>query len=91
MSWLRLFAEAGCLTDEQRKQAETAVRAYTSALQTSLAGAGYYQGAVDGVYGPQTVDAGGRCPVLSTPIHEGVSTARIGPGESQPFAGPPTA
>jgi murein L,D-transpeptidase YcbB/YkuD len=57
MSWLRLFAEAGCLTDEQQKQAETAVRTYTSALQRSLADAGYYQGPVDGVYGPATVDA----------------------------------
>jgi murein L,D-transpeptidase YcbB/YkuD len=57
MSWLRLFAEAGCLTDDQRKQAEAAVHAYTSALQRSLADAGYYQGAVDGVYGPATVDA----------------------------------
>lgn len=57
LAWMRLFAEAGCLTDEQQKQAEAAVHAYTSALQTSLAGAGYYQGPVDGVYGPQTVDA----------------------------------
>ena len=57
MSWLRLFAEAGCLTDEQQKQAETAVRTYTTALQTSLAGAGYYQGEIDGVYGPATVEA----------------------------------
>src|SRR5688572_24583144 len=57
MSWLRLFTEAGCLTDEQQKQAETAVRTYASALQKSLADAGYYQGPIDGVYGPATVDA----------------------------------
>jgi peptidoglycan hydrolase-like protein with peptidoglycan-binding domain len=57
MSWLRLFAEAGCLTDDQQKQAEAAVTAYTSALQKSLADAGYYKGKVDGVYGPPTVDA----------------------------------
>jgi murein L,D-transpeptidase YcbB/YkuD len=57
MSWLKLFADAGCLTDEQQKQAEAAVRNYTSALQKSLADAGYYQGQVDGVYGPTTVDA----------------------------------
>jgi murein L,D-transpeptidase YcbB/YkuD len=57
MSWLRLFAEAGCLTDEQQKQAEAAVRNYTSALQKSLADAGYYRGEIDGVYGPATVDA----------------------------------
>lgn len=57
MSWLRLFADAGCLTDGQQKQAEAAVRSYTSALQKSLADAGYFQGTVDGVYGPTTVDA----------------------------------
>ena len=57
MSWLRLFADAGCLTDEQQGQAEAAVRDYTTALQQSLRDAGYYDGAVDGVYGPATVDA----------------------------------
>ena len=57
MSWLRLYADAGCLTDEQHQQAEAAVRAYTTALQTSLREAGYYAGEVDGVYGPETVAA----------------------------------
>jgi murein L,D-transpeptidase YcbB/YkuD len=57
MSWLRLFAEAGCLSDDQQKQAEAAVHNYTAALQKSLTEAGYYQGQVDGVYGPATVDA----------------------------------
>jgi murein L,D-transpeptidase YcbB/YkuD len=57
MAWLRVFADAGCLTDEQQKQAEKAVREYTLALQESLAAAGYYDGDVDGVYGPATVDA----------------------------------
>ena len=57
MSWLRLFSDAGCLTDEQQKQAEAAVRDYTKALQKSLRGAGFYDGEVDGVYGPETVDA----------------------------------
>ena len=57
MSWLRLFADAGCLTDEQAVQAEAAVRDYTTALQQSLLDAGYYDGEVDGVYGPATVDA----------------------------------
>ena len=57
MSWLRLFSDAGCLTDEQQKQAEAAVRDYTTALQKSLRDAGYYDGEVDGVYGPATVDA----------------------------------
>jgi murein L,D-transpeptidase YcbB/YkuD len=57
MSWLKLFADAGCLTDEQQVQAEAAVSAYTTALQKSLKKAGYYEGEVDGVYGPKTVDA----------------------------------
>jgi peptidoglycan hydrolase-like protein with peptidoglycan-binding domain len=57
MSWLRLFSDAGCLSDDQQKDAEAAVRSYTSALQESLRKAGYYDGKVDGVYGPATVDA----------------------------------
>jgi peptidoglycan hydrolase-like protein with peptidoglycan-binding domain len=57
MSWLRLFADAGCLTDEQQKQAQKAVSDYTSTLQTSLHDAGYYDEDIDGVYGPATVDA----------------------------------
>ena len=57
MSWLRLFSDAGCLADEQQKEAEAAVRDYTEALQQSLLDAGYYDGEVDGVYGPATVDA----------------------------------
>jgi peptidoglycan hydrolase-like protein with peptidoglycan-binding domain len=57
MSWLRLFSDAGCLTDEQQKQATRAVTDYTTALQKSLREAGYYDGEVDGVYGPETVDA----------------------------------
>ena len=57
MAWLNLFSDAGCLTDEQQVQAEAAVRDYTKALQKSLRDAGYYKGDVDGVYGPETVDA----------------------------------
>ena len=57
MSWLRLFADAGCLTDDQQKKAEAAAHDYTAAVQKSLADAGYYQGETDGVYGPATVDA----------------------------------
>ena len=57
MSWLRLFSEVGCLTDEQQERAATAVRDYTAALQQSLALAGYYTAEVDGVYGTATVDA----------------------------------
>jgi peptidoglycan hydrolase-like protein with peptidoglycan-binding domain len=57
MSWLTLFADAGCLTDEQQKRAQAAVHDYTSAIQQSLTDAGYYEGDVDGIYGPQTVEA----------------------------------
>lgn len=56
-SWLRLFAQAGCIPDAEAAQAEAAVSAYVTDLQRSLAAAGYYQGAIDGVYGPQTVAA----------------------------------
>jgi murein L,D-transpeptidase YcbB/YkuD len=57
LAWLRLFVDAGCLPDEQKQQAEVAVSAYTSTLQQNLADAGYYTGAVDGIYGPLTVAA----------------------------------
>jgi len=57
LAWLRLFVDAGCLSDEQTVQAEEAVRAYTTALQQDLTAVGLYAGAIDGVYGPQTVQA----------------------------------
>ena len=57
MAWLPLFADAGCLTDAQQEQAADAVRDYTIALQQDLADAGYFEGEVDGVYGPETVEA----------------------------------
>ena len=57
VSWLRLFADAGCLPEEQKQQAAAAVAAYTATLQQSLTDAGYYAAAVDGVYGPETVAA----------------------------------
>ena len=57
MAWLRLFADAGCLSDDQALQAQAAVSAYTAALQQDLTDAGYYAGGVDGVYGPATVAA----------------------------------
>lgn len=53
-AWLRLFAEAGCLSDQQ---AQASVSSYVTALQQDLAAAGYYNGEVDGVYGPETVAA----------------------------------
>ena len=57
MAWLNLFAEAGCLTDEQSKEAAAALHDYTAALQKDLKTAGYFTGKVDGVYGPQTEQA----------------------------------
>ncbi len=57
VAWLRLFADAGCLTEEQQKQAVAAVTDYTAALQKDLRTASYYDGDIDGVYGPMTVDA----------------------------------
>jgi peptidoglycan hydrolase-like protein with peptidoglycan-binding domain len=57
MSWLKLFADAGCLTEPQQASAQAAVHDYTAVLQTSLSEAGYYKAAVDGVYGPTTVQA----------------------------------
>jgi peptidoglycan hydrolase-like protein with peptidoglycan-binding domain len=57
MAWLQLFAQAGCLSDAQQEQAAAAVAEYTEALQQSLTDAGYFDGEVDGVYGPETVEA----------------------------------
>jgi murein L,D-transpeptidase YcbB/YkuD len=56
-TWLQLLAQAGCLSDAQRSQAIASVQEYTVALQTELQTAGYYNGKIDGVYGPETVDA----------------------------------
>ncbi|GEL95994.1 peptidoglycan-binding domain-containing protein [Cellulomonas composti] len=57
MSWLRLVADAGCLSDDQLASAQAAASQYTAALQQSLKDAGFYEGEVDGIYGPQTVTA----------------------------------
>jgi len=57
MAWMQLVVQAGCLNDDQRVAAQEAARAYTTALQQSLADAGYYTLAVDGIYGPGTVQA----------------------------------
>jgi murein L,D-transpeptidase YcbB/YkuD len=57
MAWLKLYADADCLPDDQQQQAQAAVAAYTTALQQDLATAGYYTDAVDGIYGPATVAA----------------------------------
>ena len=57
LSWLRLMLDAGCVADEQELQAVAAASSYTAALQQNLADTGYYDGGVDGVYGPATVAA----------------------------------
>ena len=57
VAWLSLFNNAGCFTDEQQANATAALLQYTTSLQTALVAAGYYQGEVDGVYGPSTVEA----------------------------------
>ncbi|WP_433299982.1 peptidoglycan-binding domain-containing protein [Actinoplanes sp. CA-030573] len=53
MAWIRVLDEAGCLDESHHD----AARDYTLALQKSLAAAGYYEGEIDGVYGPTTVSA----------------------------------
>jgi peptidoglycan hydrolase-like protein with peptidoglycan-binding domain len=57
IAWLRLLADAGCLTEDQVAQATTVVAQYTAALQTALQTAGLYDGPIDGIYGPSTVAA----------------------------------
>lgn len=57
VAWLSLFNNANCFTDQQQANATAALLQYTTNLQAALTAAGYYQGEVDGVYGPSTVDA----------------------------------
>ncbi|MGW5242204.1 peptidoglycan-binding domain-containing protein [Monashia sp. NPDC004114] len=57
VAWLQLYSTAGCLTDSQQQKAAAAVQDYAKALQQDLAAAGYFDGKVDGVYGPTTVAA----------------------------------
>ena len=56
VAWMQLFAGAGCL-GEEHEDAVTAVEGYTRTLQSALTAAGYFEGEVDGVYGPATVAA----------------------------------
>ena len=54
--WLQLLSDAGCFTDEQQAEALGQVTTYTATLQSELQRLGYYDGAVDGIYGPATVE-----------------------------------
>jgi murein L,D-transpeptidase YcbB/YkuD len=57
IAWMRLLFDAGCLSDEQQAEAVAQVTAFTTNLQTTLTQLDYYDGPIDGVYGPATVDA----------------------------------
>ena len=57
VAWTRLFVDAGCLDEEGLAAASQWVSDYVTALQTDLATAGYYTGEIDGIYGPETIDA----------------------------------
>lgn len=57
VAWVRVFADAGCIEDENEAAASQWVSDYVAALQTDLRAAGYYTGDVDGLYGPATIDA----------------------------------
>jgi len=57
VAWINLFADAECLPNQDAERAAQAVREYTTAIQTNLKATGYYEGNVDGVYGPKTVKA----------------------------------
>jgi uncharacterized surface protein with fasciclin (FAS1) repeats len=49
--------DAGCLDEEGLANASQWVSDYVTALQTDLATAGYYAGEIDGIYGPETIEA----------------------------------
>ena len=57
VAWTRLFLDAGCLDEEGLANATQWVSDYVTALQTDLATAGYYNGEIDGIYGPGTIEA----------------------------------
>lgn len=56
-AWIQLYADSGCLSDDQASRAGAEATAYTTALQQSLKDAGFYDGEVDGIYGAETVSA----------------------------------
>ena len=48
--------------------------AYTATLQTELQQVGYYEGPIDGIYGPATVEAVKSCRPTATSPRPGSST-----------------
>jgi peptidoglycan hydrolase-like protein with peptidoglycan-binding domain len=54
---LQLLDAAGCIDETERAEALGLLEDYTIALQTALRDAGFYEGEIDGVYGPETVAA----------------------------------
>ena len=54
---LQLLDAAGCIEDDERSDALGLLEEYTIALQTALRDAGFFEGEIDGVYGPETVAA----------------------------------
>ena len=92
VAWVRLFADAGCIEDEA--QATEWVADYVKALQTDLRDTGFYTGAIDGIYGPATIDAVERLqreaglPVtgLVDPATQTVIAALLGQQESAQVA-----
>ena len=57
LSWMHLFVDAGCATDEQLAQADKVLNNFVMSVQQDLKDAGFYKGEVDGIYGPQTTQA----------------------------------
>jgi uncharacterized surface protein with fasciclin (FAS1) repeats len=57
VAWTRLFIDAGCLDDEGQVAASEWVSEFVTGLQTDLATIGLYTGEIDGIYGPETIEA----------------------------------
>jgi peptidoglycan hydrolase-like protein with peptidoglycan-binding domain len=54
-AYVSLFVDAGCLADDA--EAARALNDYVGGIQKDLTTLGFYTGAVDGLYGPETVAA----------------------------------
>ncbi|HEU4917459.1 MAG TPA: fasciclin domain-containing protein [Acidimicrobiia bacterium] len=92
VAWVRLFADAGCIEDED--EATEWVSGYVSALQTDLATIGLYGGRIDGIYGPETIaaverlqdEAGLEVTGLPDPATQRTLAERLDQGESAQVA-----